>query len=360
MKTINPNGNYICPSIIDLSLFKNDDAKQLIDDLLKTSIKDYHCTQMLNYLKGVLQTPNFELGMITMELVDTNYVALSKIIRTSSVYKTNCEYALAELIILFIKLKKVNYDCHSRNILANIRGNSKSLLIDFGRVIDLKTVPENIKQEYESLAGTEFDDDFKDIRDIDVTLFYNIINQKSQNYFKNIAKISSIVRFIAFIDFSTNYTKYNSNRHQVTRPQMNDLIQFLYENQLNIQNTKTFNWTNIPSILSICNKIQHLTQGIVSQMNIFSDAAMKEKISNKKFFDNNIDATSLYREIRPDISEGNCDPNDDTCWTRTLQRVGTLLGFTRKRGRSISPERSSSKTRKQKQENKNKKKIKIF
>jgi hypothetical protein len=52
---------------------------------------------------------------------------------------------------------------------------------------------------------------------------------------------------------------------------------------------------------------------------------------------------SLYRENRPDISEGNCEPNNETCWTRTIRRVGTFLGITRKRGRSQS---SSSQTRK--------------
>ena len=67
---------------------------------------------------------------------------------------------------------------------------------------------------------------------------------------------------------------------------------------------------------------------------------------------------SLYRENRPDISEGNCNPNDETCWTRTLRRVGTFLGITRKkRSSSPSPQRSSSnktvitsKTRKQKKD----------
>jgi hypothetical protein len=358
LKTINPNGNYICPSIIDLSLFKNDDAKQLIYDLLNRRNEDYECTQMLNYLEGVLKTPNFELGMITMELVDNNYTPLYKIpFNQYDIYRSNCEYALAELIILFIKLKKVNYDCHSKNILANKTGNSKSLLIDFGRVIDLKTVPENIKEQYKSFTGTEFNDDFNAINQIDVTYFYKPTETYGQeSEIQKIRNIIQIVRFIAFIDFSTNYTKYNSNRHQVTRPQMNDLIRFLYGgNGLNYENKETFNWRNIKpnptlSIISICNKIEELTIGRLTQSNIFSDKAMKSKISNKKFFDNNIDVNSLYREIRPDISEGNCDPNDDTCWTRTLQRVGTFLGFTRKRGRSIIPERSSSKTRKQKKD----------
>lgn len=355
LKTINPNGNYICPSVIDLSLFKNGHAKKLINDLLKTTNEDYECKQMLNYLKNILKYPNFELGMLTMELVDNNYTPLYNIYK-NDIYTTNCEYAVAELIILFIKLKLVNYDCHSGNVLANRIGDSKSLLIDFGRVIDLnKPVPENIKKQYESFTGTEFDDDFHAINQIDVTEFYNITIENYKDYLENIAKISWIVRFIAFIDFSTNYTKYNSTNHPFTQPQMNGLIRFLYGDKLNIQNTKEFNWYDLKpnttlSIISICNKIQHLTQGIVSQRNIFSDAAMKEKISNKKFFDNNIDVNSLYRENRPDISEGNCDPNDDTCWTRTLRRVGTIFGFTRKRGRSISPERSSSKTRKQKKD----------
>jgi hypothetical protein len=358
LKTINPNGNYICPSVIDLSLFKNDDAKKLINDLLKTEKKDSECENMLNYLKNILKNPLLELGMITMELVDKNYTPIYNIYK-NDIYTTNCEYALAELIILFIKLKLVNYDCHSGNVLAKINGNSKSLLIDFGRVIDLnKPVPENIKKQYESFTATKFDKDFNDINKIDVTEFYDITRENyKQHYIENIAKITWIVRFIAFIDFSTNYTKYNSPEHPFTKSQMNDLIRFLYENGLNHENTKTFNWYNLKSktilsIISICNKIEELTRGITdSDRNPFSDAAMKEKISNKNFFDNNIDATSLYRENRPDISEGNCDPNDKRCWTTTLKRVGTFFGITgtRKRGRSISPERSSSKTRKQKQ-----------
>ena len=356
LKTINPNGNYICPSIIDLSLFKNDDSKQLIDDLLKTSIEDYECSQMLNYLKNILKYPNFELGMITMELVDNNYTPSYNIYK-NDIYTTNCEYALAEIIILFIKLKLVNYDCHSGNVLANRSGDSKSLLIDFGRVIDLKNVPENIKQQYESFTGTNFDDDFDDVNDIDVTNFYNITRETYKQYSEHVGNIIRIVRLIAFIDFSTNYTKYNfPPDHPLTEPQMNDLIRFLYGHKLNIQNIKDFNWYNLKSdtilsVISICNKIEELTIGRVTQKSIFSDNAMKSKISNKKFFDNNIDVNSLYRENRPSISEGNCDPNDETCWTRTLKRVGNLFGITRKRSRSTSPQRnsSSSKTRKRKQ-----------
>ena len=212
LKTINPNGNYICPSVIDLSLFKNDDAKQLIDDLLKTVFEDHECNQMLNYLKNILNNPNFELGMLTMELVDNNYTSLYNI-RENYTYTTNCEYALAELIILFIKLKLVNYDCHSGNILANKTGDSKSLLIDFGRVIDLNIpVHENIKQRYQSFAGTNFNKDFDDIKNIDVTDFFGISEKTNhmEPEKKKIRNIRNIIRFIAFIDFSTNYTIYNS------------------------------------------------------------------------------------------------------------------------------------------------------
>ena len=351
LNTINPNGNYICPSVIDLSLFKNDDAKILIDDLMNTIKLDNECTNMLIYLKDVLQNPDFELGMIAMELVDENYKALYKI-RNSDIYRYNCEYAIAEIIILFIKLKLVNYDCHSGNILANKNGDSKSLLIDFGRIIDLKNVPENVKQQYNIFTGTNFDDDFNAINAINVTEFYNITIENYKDYIENIAKISWIFRFIAFIDFSTNYTYFhNPPIYNFTQPQMNNLIRFLYGNGLNTENMKTFKWyqlesNTITSIISICNKIEELTKGIVGQRNIFSDTAMKAKISNKKFFDKNIlDENTLYKKIRQD---GDCDPNDETCWTRTLRRVGDLFGFTRKkRSRESS---SISKTRKQKRE----------
>jgi hypothetical protein len=355
LKTINPNGNYICPSVVDLSLFKNDDAKQLINDLLKTRNGDNECTRMLNYLKDILKYPNFELGMITMELVDNNYTSLYKI-ENDMIYNTNCEYALAELIILFLKLKSVNYDCHSGNVLANRSGDSKSLLIDFGRVIDLnKNVSQNIKTQYKIFARTNFDKDFNDIKNINVTDFYHITrenyNKKNENEKKNkeinIAKIIWIIRFIAFVDFSKNFVEYNSEDRPFTQPQMNDLIRFLYGDGLNYENTKTFDWYNlesdtIRSIISICNKIEELTQGIVGQRNIFSPDAMKEKISNKKFFDNTkIDVNSLYREKEtPVVSESICGPNDETCWKRTLQRVGDLFRFTRKLGPSTTPQRS--------------------
>ena len=352
LKTINPNGNYICPSVIDLSLFKNEDAKQLINDLLNTTNKDYECGQMLNYLKNILKNSNFELGMITMELVDNNYTPLYNTNNKEQfhIYTTNCEYALAEIIILFIKLKLVNYDCHSGNVLANRSGDSKSLLIDFGRVIDLNIlVDENIKKRYQRFAATNLDDDFRIVKDIEVTEFFDISRQtySQDSEIQKIRNIIQIIRFIAFIDFSTNYTIYNSTKHPLTQPQMNGLIRFLYGDGLNIQNVEKFNWYELKSnttlsLISICNKIEELTQGIVGQRNIFSLDAMKSNISNKKFFDNNIDVNSLYRENRTSRSEGNCGPNDETCWTRTLRRVGTFLGLTRKRSRSPS----SSQTRK--------------
>jgi hypothetical protein len=345
LKTINPNGNYICPSVIDLSLFKNDDAKNLINDLLKTKNEDHQCKQMLNYLKKILKNPLLELGMITMELVDKNYTPIYNIYK-NDIYTTNCEYALAELIILFIKLKLVNYDCHSGNVLAKINGNSKSLLIDFGRVIDLnKPVPQNIKQRYESFTGTKFDQDFHAIKNINVTDFFGILEKTNdmESEIRKIKNIKNIIRFIAFIDFSINYTKYNTSQ-----PQMNSLIRFLYGDKLHEENTKTFNWyddvnpnTKL-SIISICNKIEELTIVPVKQNNIFSADSIKSKTSKNILFDNEIDAKSSYREDNPYISKDDCDPNNDTCWTRTMRRVGTMFGFTRNR----RPSPSSSQTRK--------------
>jgi hypothetical protein len=367
LKTINPNGNYICPSVIDLSLFKNNDAKQLINDLLKTTNEDYECKQMLNYLKKILKNPLLELGMITMELVDNNYTPIYKIpFSDIHVYRSNCEYALAELIILFTKLKLVNYDCHSGNVLAKINGNSKSLLIDFGRVIDLKEhVPKNIKQQYESFTGTNFDKDFNDIKNIDVTDFFGISEETNdmESEKQKIRNIENIIRFITFIDFSINYTKYNTSQ-----PQMNGLIRFLYGDKLEKENTKTFNWhdglkpNTTLSIISICNKIEELTIAPDKQNNIFSDETIKSKTSKNILFDNKIDAKSSYRQDNPYISKDDCDPNNETCLTRTIRRVGTIFGFPRKRGRSQSssqtrkrsrsrsPQRNSSKTRKQKKD----------
>ena len=370
LKTINPNGNYICPSVIDLSLFKNQYAKKLINDLLNTKGKDDECGQMLKYLHEALKNKSLELGMITMELVDNNYIPIYKAIyldRERYIYKTNCEYALAELIILFIKLKLVNYDCHSRNILAKRNGNLKSLLIDFGRVIDLKNVSQKMKTQYKIFTGKDFDEDFNDIKNIDVTDFYDITreNYNEKNEYKkknkeiNIAKIIWIIRFIAFVDFSKNFVEYNSENHPFTQPQMNSLIRSLYGHGLNNENTKTFNWYNIESdtirsIISICNKIEELTIGRVTQSNIFSLDAMKSKISNKKFFDNNIDVNSLYREYiekeRPHVSESICDKEDETCWTTAVIRVSNFFGIkTKKRSRSTTSQRSSSsQTRKKK------------
>jgi hypothetical protein len=290
--TISLNGNNICPSVIDFTILDIESANTMLFFLNKIS-KTAECKKLLNFLYYYIKKHNKKLGMITMEFVDdVEYMLLGDLPRQNMLnrinYKINCSTAIAELVILFIKCRYINYDCHSGNIFGS-NSLKKPLLIDFGRMInlneedkqlikwynyiydkdnftyntnshtasaaysdDLEDIPTEIVNSNVSESNMEepvviinqesgvYYDDFNNIKDVKLEDFHAYVENKVDEDLKT--KLENIIRFIALVDYAANSV---INNKILPFPQMNALLRSLYvDGQGNMPRTMPYYWYN--------------------------------------------------------------------------------------------------------------------
>jgi len=311
-------GNNICPDAICSIIFENNENSEknnkkkrkihgTTNDIFESlvSLLQYDENSSVQSVIDQLTNKdvvneNLKLGMIVMEYADPdNYTLISKISDTQ-VYNNACEYAIAEIVILFVYCNIINYDCHFGNILANLRGN-KPLLIDFGRTFYLNEISEEIKEKYHELINikrinkTNYDDDFNEINDksheFDICLSnINItadIHKKRE--YENILKayISKIITFIAFVDYSINNKYYKRNT-----PQMIDLLKFLHDKYVNNIYTVIYNPIDTDKLNNIMNCILKLR--ILHNPIYSSDSSSKNSIFS--FYHDNDDNNMFARK----------------------------------------------------------------
>ena len=381
--TLNPNGSNICPSAIGIEHLNGMSVLDFLSKLYKISTT-LECKRMLSFFKkfNFITNTEISLGVIAMEFVDDNKYKLLKVLRDEvkkgtdvSIYENNCLYALAELIVLFIKLKIINYDCHSGNIFGNTSGG-RPLLIDFGRIVNLNDDMNNslMIEQYNhfftpvnasvnnEVHDDDFDEedsatiidnpetvfnrtkisnnlfkggnfgkyliDFNQIKNIQVTDFINEKENKEQLK----QNLENIIRFIACLDYIKNCF---IGQKIVDRPQMFMLLNGLYhtksawydikeKTQLNAFNKDRFTILNFDWKMDenkfnfICEKIKELTYSNETN-NIFKTNA---KTSNQNEPTSPANQQKLLDIYSPDLSK------------------------TRKREHSLSPENNTRKKQK--------------
>ena len=302
--TVSPSGNPICPAVADFSYFNSTSGEILLAKLIKNT-NNSKTNAMIEYLLRNIVGTNRKLGMITMEIADDSIELenLKTINRAS--YDANIEYAIAQIFILFTKLKVINYDSHSKNVLAN-QSTNKSLLIDFGRTIDLsKPVPHfaNIIQEYNVVTGGNYDNDMRDAN-IDFTDLYESRNNSSDQI---IVRMQNIIKFIAYIDYviKKSWFKIRSTEYH---PQMNDLIKYLYGNTIG-DDWQTYNPIHVfnsPTQQDVKEKyrriitlIYNLTNTPITHVNYLSKKTIDKKYQNNELFSLNPDI--LFHDKSSDI-----------------------------------------------------------
>lgn len=302
--TVSPSGNPICPAVADFSYFNSTSGEILLAKLIKNT-NNSKTNAMIEYLLRNIVGTNRKLGMITMEIADDSIELenLKTINRAS--YDANIEYAIAQIFILFTKLKVINYDSHSKNVLAN-QSTNKSLLIDFGRTIDLsKPVPHfaNIIQEYNVVTGGNYDNDLRDAN-IDFTDLYESRNNSSDQI---IVRMQNIIKFIAYVDYviKKSWFKIRSTEYH---PQMNDLIKYLYGNTIG-DDWQTYNPIHVfnsPTQQDVKEKyrriitlIYNLTNTPITHVNYLSKKTIDKKYQNNELFSLNPDI--LFHDKSSDI-----------------------------------------------------------
>jgi len=147
--TLWPNGHPISLSVADFSYFDIASADILLEKLKE--IADVSSKLILGYLFRQLNlSPSYQyprqLGMIAMEEASEGFMTIYQIVQSNgnedASLQLDCLYAFAENIILFVKLKLLNYDCHLNNVMGkpkdiNVDTLDRAELIDFGKILNV-------------------------------------------------------------------------------------------------------------------------------------------------------------------------------------------------------------------------------
>ena len=153
--TLWPNGHPTTLSVADFSYFDIAGADILLEKL--HGIADPSSKVILEYLHAELVSnvsraqygytvyPR-HLGMIAMEEASEGFMTIAQIVQSNGnreALKFDCLYAFAENIILFVKLKLLNYDCNRSNVMGNptdidVNTLDRAELIDFGRILNIR------------------------------------------------------------------------------------------------------------------------------------------------------------------------------------------------------------------------------
>jgi hypothetical protein len=302
IKTIHPSGNPICPAVIDFS-YLNNSSSQLFLDVIRRKPNTPESSTMLRYIYSrIRETSDRKLGIISMELAD-NFDTLNNLfLKNKPAYEENVLNTLAQIIILFTKLKMINYDSHLKNVLTN--GRNKTMLIDFGRTVDLSRTVQIISNRdayqrfmdlYKRLHDNkyEYETAANNITQYSITDLYV---SKTNPISEVIVIVDRLIRHIANIDYALNAFYFNG----IIEPQMNEYLIYLFG--ANFSDDWKNNYPSFPDIenselrqkiIKIIEKIREITETPIEARTLLSQGAIQRKIDAGKLFmvDNDV---SLY------------------------------------------------------------------
>jgi hypothetical protein len=236
--TVTPTAKPISLAVVDFSTFNKQSSDTLLREMIIKSDSDT-ARRMLNYLITNV-TPGRTLGLMTMELANPDFREIGTI-ENDDAYFADCDYGLAQLFVLFAKLKTINYDCHMGNILgsrippaAGGGSDERSVLIDFGRTLNLskpRPFPSNsgeVIEKYNLYSGSRFQTDLSEIIGYNITDFY-VSRDTPQDVV--IDRMQKVIKFISYLDYATNSTYFNMDPAiGFDRPQIITLLDHIYGN----------------------------------------------------------------------------------------------------------------------------------
>ena len=288
LKTINPSGKPICLAVADFSYFNKDSAFILLGHLRAKQGNSPKVMRMLEYLKFNV-TGNKQLGMITMELANSDFKELNDLKSNPPVFKSDCNSAIAQILILFLKLKILNYDSHAGNVLGKEDG-TKTFLIDFGRTLNFNNSNpfpaqrHDIIDQYNAITRGNYDADKREVLSFEVTDLY-VGGRTTED--EVIDRMQKIVKFMAYIDYCTNTTYFDMSK--MDRAQLNTFLRYLYGPEFSDKWTKRrpdFTLTSgaRTAYASLIPTIRSLTEAPLVATNRLSDNAIQGMIQSGKLF----------------------------------------------------------------------------
>jgi hypothetical protein len=318
--TLYPVGRPITIGVVDFSYFDRISSKKLIYKLKSLLPVNSNVEPMLNYLYTHVSRDRM-IGLITMDLVNSDFIKLYEVedtTRDMNIINSDYDYAIAQILILFTKVRIINRDCHSGNILASKNSPSsineiRSLLIDFGRILKLdgeryKQMKRQICEMYDKFNGTgRYDLDIEQFQNLSFTDLYSNGTYVDDN--KVIIIMHNIIRFIAYIDYIVKKIKNpNTSRDY---PQMLDILEYLYGTDVSDFHIKWERYikeltpNSIAKYKAIIPLFFDLTRD-PQKRNLVSKAAIEKNITNEAIF--NIDSNTNIHHFNQSNSDWTPNP----------------------------------------------------
>jgi hypothetical protein len=250
-ETLLPQGRPVTLAVVDVSKFDALNTRELINELEQVPTSSRMVGFVLHYMKTTVND-HVHLGLISMELANQSFSTLQTVKKElpKPLYDDACAYALAQIALLFVKLKVVLFDCHEANVLVNTEietspDQDKSILIDFGRMFLLNNFfrsfhPDKIasvEKDFLQLSGKPFRDSMRSIMDLEVSSI-------------NETNLLDVLHNLAFLDCAIAVPrKVRTNAAEapveIKRPQMLALLRYLHPELEGRED----NWLNNPTLL---------------------------------------------------------------------------------------------------------------
>jgi hypothetical protein len=301
--TVTPTAKPISLAVVDFSTFNKAASDVLLRELLPKSGSDT-ASRMLNYLITNV-TPGRTLGLMTMELANADFRELGDV-ENDEAYYADCNYGLAQLFILFAKLKTINYDCHMGNILGSTippaaggGSDERAVLIDFGRTLNLtnpRPFPSNageVIEKYNVFSGSNFQRDLAEVIGYSITDFY-VSRDTPEDVV--IDRMQKVIKFISYLDYATNTVYFDMDpANGLDRPQLITLLDFIYGDGVIsrgwIASTPTIVRSGFEMnrqargvYASLIPLIRQITESPATAQNRLSYAAIKSMIDDDRLF----------------------------------------------------------------------------
>ena len=246
-ETLLPQGRPVTLAVVDVSKFDALNTRALINELEQVPTSSGMVGLVLHYMKTTVND-QVHLGLISMELANPAFSTLQTVKKQLSkpLYDDACAYALAQIALLFVKLKVVLFDCHEANVLVNTEvktspDQDKSILIDFGRMFvlnnfflsfDEKKIA-SVETDFLQLSGKPFRESMVSIKDLEVSSI-------------NETNLLDVLHNLAFLDCAISVPrKVRTNPVVIKRPQMLALVRYLHPELEGRED----NWLNNPTLL---------------------------------------------------------------------------------------------------------------
>lgn len=287
--TLAPLGRPITISVVDFSYFDAKSSTALLTQLMSMRGNSQTVQAMLSFLHNNV-TATRQLGLITMELANSEFRELSSV-ENEAAFSSDCDYALAQIFILFTKLKVMNYDCHPGNVLASRNPPSggleeRSVLIDFGRTLNFtKQIPypeeeDLIIDQYEDLNGLgSYGNDLHEVLSYGVTDLY-VGGRTTQQMV--LEKMEKIIKFMACVDYATNITYFDMTYRD--RPQLITFLQYLYGPTFSENwGVSAPDWTLTPDAIAMYANIIPIIRALTEdpqKQNLVSASAIRSRIAS--------------------------------------------------------------------------------